>query len=131
MVKNYCFCDVQVITHHVHDTSRVPQRFQQGPASLAGSFMDGDQQAVSSPRIHSIVILEWTPISLTCSCSSFTFYRLYTSPMRDASRWSTDASLLSMGEAALASSSWLSTLEGLQLPFNCIRASLLGVLLPL
>ena len=51
------------------------------------------------------------------------------SPMRDASKWSTDASLLSMGEAALASSSWLSTSEGLELPFDWVRDSFLGVLL--
>ena len=74
--------------------------------------MDGGQQAVSSSQIHSIMILEWT--------SNY------------ALDWSTDASLLGMGDAALALSSWLSTLEGPELLFDWARDSLFGVfLLPL
>ena len=82
-------------------------------------------------------ILSWfwsglLTISLTCSCSWSMCSRLCTSPIRDASEQSTNASLLGMGDAALVSSSWLSTSEGPELPFNWARDSLFGVfLLPL
>ena len=49
--------------------------------------------------------------------------------MRDALEQSTDASLLGMGDAALALSSWLSTSEGPELPFNWAGDSHFGVLL--
>ena len=49
--------------------------------------------------------------------------------MRDASEQSTDASLLGMGEVALASSSWLSALEGPELPFDQAGDSHFRVLL--
>ena len=46
------------------------------------------------------------------------------SPMRGASEWSTDASLLSIGDVALALSSQLSTSEGPELPFDWAGDSL-------
>ena len=48
------------------------------------------------------------------------------SPMRDALEQSTDASLLGMGDAALASSSWLSASDGPELPFDQAGDSLLS-----
>ena len=41
-----------------------------------------------------------------------------TSPSEGASEWSTDATRLGMGEAALALRSWQSTLENPELQFN-------------
>ena len=49
--------------------------------------------------------------------------------MRDALEQSTNASLLGMGDAALALSSWLSTLEGPELPFSQAGDSHFEVLL--
>ena len=51
------------------------------------------------------------------------------SPMRDNLEWSSDASLLGMGDAALALSSWLSASEGPELPFDWAGDSHFGVLL--
>ena len=79
-------------------------------------------------------ILSWfwsglLTISLTCSCSWLMCSRLCMSPIRDALEWSTDASLLGMGDAALASSSWLFASEGPELSFDWAKDSLFGVLL--
>ena len=52
--------------------------------------------------------------------------------MRDTLEQSTDASLLGMGDEALALSSWLSTLEGPELLLDWAGDSYFGVLpLPL
>ena len=51
------------------------------------------------------------------------------SPMRDALERSYNASLLDMGDVALASSSWLSALDGPELPFDQAGDSHFGVLL--
>ena len=66
-------------------------------------------------------ILFWSgllTISLTCSCPLSMWSGSCMSPMRDALEQSTDASLLGMGDTALALSSWLSALDGPELLFN-------------
>ena len=79
-------------------------------------------------------ILSWfwsglLTISLTCSCSWLTCSRLCMSPIRDALESSTNASLLGMGDVALALSSSLSASEGPELLFDWATDSLFRVLL--
>ena len=61
MIKNHCFLDIEVIPHHIDNCCRVPFHFGKSLASSPGGLMNGNQQAISSPRIHSIMILEWVP----------------------------------------------------------------------
>ena len=92
---------------------------------------------ISKQYLLSESILSWfwsiiLTVSLASSCSWSTSFRLCTSWIRDALDRSIDASLLGMGEVALALSSWLSALEGPELPFDQTWNSLFGVfLLPL
>ena len=65
---------------------------------------------------------------LTCSCPKSICSGSCTSPLRDTLEQSTNASLLGMGDAILASSSWQTTLEGPELPFNLAGDSHFGVL---
>ena len=61
MIKNHHLCDIDVIPHHIDNSCRVPFHFGKSPASSPGGLVNCDQQAISSPRIHSIMIPELVP----------------------------------------------------------------------
>ena len=61
MIENHCLCDIEVIPHHMNNSCRVPFRIGKSPASSSGDLVNCDQQAISSPRVHSIRILERVP----------------------------------------------------------------------
>ena len=61
MIENHHLHDIQVIPHHINNSCRVPFCFGKSPASFPGGLMNRNQQAISSSRIHSIMILEWVP----------------------------------------------------------------------
>ena len=58
MIENHRLRDIKVIPHHIDNSCRVPFRFGNSLVSSPGGLMNCNQQAISSPRIHSIMILE-------------------------------------------------------------------------
>ena len=63
-IENRCLHDIKVIPHHINNSCRVPFCFAKSTASSPGGLMNCNQQAISSPRIHSIMILEQVPYHL-------------------------------------------------------------------
>ena len=61
MIENHHLHDIKVIPHHINNSCRVPFCFGKNLVSSPGGLMNCNQQAISSPRIHSIMILEWVP----------------------------------------------------------------------
>ena len=61
MIENHHLHDIKVIPHHIDNSCRVPFCFGKSPASSPGGLMNCNQQAMSSPIIHSNMILEWVP----------------------------------------------------------------------
>ena len=61
MIKNHYLHAIKVIPHYIDNSCRVPFCFGKSPASSPGGLMNCNQPAISSPRIHSIMILERVP----------------------------------------------------------------------
>ena len=61
MIKNHHLHDIEVIPHHINNSCRVSFHFGKSLVSSPCGLMNCNQQAISSPRIHSIMILEWVP----------------------------------------------------------------------
>ena len=61
MIKDHHLSDIEVVFHHVNNISRVPPQFEKSPVSFLGSLINCNQQTISSPSIHSVVIPEWAP----------------------------------------------------------------------
>ena len=66
MMENHRLHDIKFIPHLIDNSCRVPFYFGKSPVSSPGGLMNCNQQAISSPGIHSIMILEWVPDHLIC-----------------------------------------------------------------